>query len=134
MWGVTMSLQSIAGRGPWIAAAWSERIHWKDTPAKTVAFWHEDKRLPDVNVNLPIKKDGHTWPLTGIRIELTMDGPKLVVGLHQYQDKKYFAMVVVYNIRNTTGATIQLDLIRSVRRGGRCAGSGSLISTDRGAE
>ena len=100
-----------------------------------MAFWHEDKRLPDAN--LPItKRDGHTKYLRGITIELTTDSPKLVVSLQEYKDvvqhgvsMKTISEMLVFNIRKTTGVTIQLDLIRSVRRE---AGynSGRLISTD----
>ena len=120
----------VAGRGDWIATASMKTISEGEYEL-TVALWREDKRLPDVILH--IASPGAKL-LTGISIEHTMEGFKLVISMKDINIIGAWAMLVYNMVPNKTAADgINLDLIKTVRSDGQLWGSekyGQLISTD----
>ena len=130
----------IAGQGNWIVIA--SFLWGKDsTDAIPVALWLRDKRLPDVTLPIP-KRDGHRKILTGISIQSTIEGPKLVIIVDEVDDGECTRShtrweMMVYNMvlnNKTADEGINLDLIKHVVgsdfEDGSEAGRGELISTD----
>ena len=133
----------VAGRGDWIATASTKMIVEPDEPWNEaeyelrVALWREDKRLPDVILQIVLP--GLTKRLTGISIEHTMEGFKLVISMENICITGGWAMLVYNMVPNNTAAdgSINLDLIKTVGSDDQLGGDwreyekfGQLISTD----
>ena len=131
----------VAGRGDWIARAFIEdEMINDDVVYIRVAFWREDKRLPDVDLFYVSPDNCLNNRLTGISIEHTIEGLKLVISLeNEYDTGSVVWAMLVYNMvpNKTADEGINLDLIKTVRSGPHLLGTrkweeqvGKLISTD----
>ena len=109
----------VAGRGDWIATASMDCCYggcggYADEI--TVTLWHEDKRLPDVILDI-FSKDSKR--LTGISIESTMEGLKLVISLEEERRGIVTGWaMMVYNVvpdKTSEDESINLNLMKSLR-------------------